>query len=350
MEFQKILEKSAVKVSVPCRVDAGGTLDISTFYIPLTFLSPSCFNIAMDMRTVVTLLPWKENSVKVSSRGFDSIEFESKKAPYDHPLGLICAVADYFDAGGVHIHIDSSSPPKSALGGSSAAAVAVVAAFYSAAGRPVVPEDIAWTAHYIESSVAGVPCGMQDQLAAAFGGVNQWYWRLENGRPAFERKEICRGPEEAARLNSSIIVAYCGMPHVSRDVNSQWVSQFIRGENRERFEKIVRLTERFSNAVRDRDYTLAAETMREETDIRLEMTPEVLDKTGKILFEMAGDMKAGARFTGAGGGGCVWAVGEPDKMIRVRNEWARALESVADAAVLDMSVDIEGIIYLSNTI
>ena len=44
---------------------------------------------------------------------------------------------------------------------------------------PKVRRQIAMLAHRIEESVAGVPCGRQDHLAAAFGGVNAWYWQPE---------------------------------------------------------------------------------------------------------------------------------------------------------------------------
>ncbi len=149
MNFKEILEKKHIQVSVPCRVDFGGTLDISTIYLPLHRLSPSSFNIALDLRTTVTLLPWEEKDIKVSSKGFESAVFKKDKAPFNHPMGLMFALANYFDAHGVHIKIESSSPPRSALGGSSAAAVAIIAAFYKALDRKINHEQIAWLAHYI---------------------------------------------------------------------------------------------------------------------------------------------------------------------------------------------------------
>ncbi|MCK5311357.1 MAG: galactokinase, partial [Desulfobacteraceae bacterium] len=243
MNLANLLEKNEIKVSVPCRVDLGGTLDISTFYLPLNSLSPSSFNIAMDMRTYVTLSAFKKGHVKISSKGFNSAEFLAHQAPFDHPMGLMFALADYFDVDGVHIQIESSSPPRSALGGSSAAAVAIVAALFAAdnlvngidVNKNIDAEKAAWIAHYIESSVAGVPCGMQDQLAAAFGGINQWFWKLENGRPSFKQHALLNNDKDIFDLNESIIVAYCGIPHVSSEVNKKWVNQFICGENRDKF-------------------------------------------------------------------------------------------------------------------
>ena len=229
MNFKPILEKKNITVTVPCRIDLGGTLDISTFFLPLNHLNPGTFNIALDLRTTVTLSPWRTGYIKISSRGFDSAEFEAQRLPFTHPMGLMFAVVRFFNGHGVHVHIESSSPPRSALGGSSAAAVAMAAAFSTALERPVEPGPTAAIAHHIESSVAGVPCGQQDQLAAAFGGVNLWQWMFEKGHPTFVQKPLVSGDDALTSLNRNLLVAYCGIPHVSSDINKRWVKQFLSG-------------------------------------------------------------------------------------------------------------------------
>ena len=126
MNLNPILENRPVKTSVPCRIDFGGTLDISTFYLPMAALKPSTLNIALDMRTHVTLNPWTPNRVKISSTGFETHETPKGEACFDHAMGLMSAIVNYFDVHGVHVHIHSTSPTKSALGGSSSAAVAMI--------------------------------------------------------------------------------------------------------------------------------------------------------------------------------------------------------------------------------
>jgi D-glycero-alpha-D-manno-heptose-7-phosphate kinase len=344
MNFNTKLDKNSIQVSVPCRVDFGGTLDISTIYLPMSSLSPATFNIALDLRTRVTLASFEKGYVKVSSKGFETEVFKKDKAPFDHPMGLMFALAKYFDAEGVHIHIDSASPPRSALGGSSAAAVAIAAAFYHLMDKKIDPAHAAWLAHYIEAGVAGVPCGMQDQLAAAFGGVNQWSWRMGKTGPLFRQKKIFDTDADMEAFNSHILVAYCGIPHVSKDINRQWVDSFLRGETRKIFEKIVVLTKEFSLSVKKRNYRQAADLMNQETGLRLEMTPEVLDNTGEILFESAIDCRCGARFTGAGGGGCLWAVGEAGDIHRLKQRWKNSLAFVEGAGILETKIDNKGII------
>ncbi|MFO7750953.1 MAG: galactokinase [Desulfobacteraceae bacterium] len=346
MNYRKILEKRDIAVSVPCRIDLGGTLDITTFYIALARLKPCTFNIAVDMRTRVTLSPWNAGRVKVSSRGFDSAEFPSFCAPYDHPMGLMFAVADFFAADGVHIRIESSSPPKSALGGSSAAAVAIVSAFLKCRDGRVDPQAAAVTAHHIEAGVAGVPCGFQDQLAAAFGGVNVWHWQLNPGGPGFVRKKIFTHREEMDELDRHMLVAYCGVPHVSKDVNKKWVNGFISGENRDKWEEISVITGRFSEAVQARNFFKAGVLMNQETELRLAMTPDVLDATGRLLYGMAVDEQCGARFTGAGGGGCVWAIGETGSIDRLKKGWKDHLAGEEGAELLNTRADTRGILFL----
>ncbi len=369
-----------IRVSVPCRIDLGGTLDISTFFLPLNHLDPSTFNIALDMRTYVRLSAWKKGYVKIASKGFKSAEFKAGHAGFDHPLGLMFAVAAFFNADGVCIEIDSTSPPRSALGGSSAAAVAIVSAFLKmqqsveykqkhngqkqfinqklhtgkngydfGADRdePVKFENAPVIAHYIEAGVAGVPCGFQDQLAAAYGGVNSWHWILGENGPAFIREEIfpAQNVQSMKEFNNNILVAYCGIPHASKEINKKWVNMFIAGKNRDKWEEICRIVKAFSLCIKKGQYDSAGALMNRETKLRLDMTPDVLDETGMKLFRAAEKSGCGARFTGAGGGGCLWAVGESEKIDSLKGEWEKLIAGKDQAILLDTKIDPDGILF-----
>ncbi len=345
--LRDILEKKSIEVSAPCRIDMGGTLDIDTFYFPLRNLSPCTFNIALNLRTRVRLLPYHAGWVKVSSEGFNEAEYPLNQAPFDHPLGLIFAVAAYFRAAGVHISINSSSPPRSALGGSSSAAVALVAAFMMVSEKiPMTfhsKKKIALLAHALEESVAGVPCGRQDQLAAAYGGVNAWYWQPEIQSSVFRKKIII--PQKYHRdLEQHILLAYCGVPHESKDINGLWVKQFLAAKFREHWSEIVRVTKKFIDALQRRNYIEAAIMMNREMMIRREMTPEVLDDMGEKLVDAAGQHDCGARFTGAGGGGCIWALGEAEHIDMLKPIWEGWLSAKKGACLLDVGIESEGLI------
>jgi D-glycero-alpha-D-manno-heptose-7-phosphate kinase len=346
-ELRKKLETKPIVTSAPCRIDMGGTLDIPIFYYPLRHLDPCTFNIALGLRTRVRLLPYTGGRIKISSRGFKDAEFPADAAPFDHPLGLMFATAAYFNAGGVHIEIDSGSPPRSAMGGSSVAAVALVAALIALGDRGAAAGDrnrlrIARLACKLEETVAGVPCGCQDQLAAAYGGVHLWNWRADVGRSHFKR-QVAVKKRFHRELEQRLLVAYCGEPHVSKDINARWVQRFLAGNNRAVWMQIIEQTRQFAAALSHRRYGQAAFHMNRETALRREMTPDVLDRVGVQLADRALQNDCGARFTGAGGGGCIWALGEIENVDRLRPMWEETLSTRKEACLLDAEIDTDGV-------
>jgi len=343
--LKNILRTAVAECSAPCRLDLGGTLDIKTFYLPLQYLAPCTFNIAIGLRTRARISPYRDGMVKVSSKGFSSAEFPVGKAPFDHPLGLMFAIAAYFRADGVHIEIESSSPPRSALGGSSAAAVSLVGAFLKAfekSGKNAISRQrIVTLAHAIEESVAGVPCGIQDQLAAAYGGIHAWYWPDGLNTHSFQKKNVIE-KKAYADIEKRLLLSYCGIPHESKNINSMWVRQFLSGEYRNEWVEIVECTKSFVEALAEFDFSQVTQYMNRETEIRRKMTPGVLDDIGESLFEAALTCHCGARFTGAGGGGCVWAMGDIAEIARLKKMWTDILSVRKGASLLESKIDRRG--------
>jgi len=340
--LKSLLEKKIVIASAPCRIDMGGTIDIPVIHYPLRYLSPKTFNIAIDMRTTVTLSPFKDGWIKISSEGFQADEYPIDSAPYNHPLGLMFAVAAYFRADGVHIHIESSSPPRSALGGSSTAAVAIIAAITHTLGLAMPPEQIVMLAYQIETNVAGVPCGIQDQLAAAYGGIHAWKWPGSPDQPHFIQQALCN-PTSYQDIEKHLLLAYCGIPHESKDINGKWIKGFISGQTRDQWKNITGYTTQFINAFKQNNIEGAIHAMNQEVDSRLSLTPEVLDKIGNQLVQAARNNNCGARFTGAGGGGCLWAMGKPNDIILLRSKWQSILSTHSDAKLLDITIAQNGV-------
>ncbi len=347
LNLHEMLMGSPISTSAPCRIDMGGTLDISSFHLLLRSMQPCTFNLALALRTQVRLSSYRPGWVKVSSRGFDSAAFAVDQMPFHHPMGLIFAIAAYFGASGVHIQIDSTAPVRSALGGSSVAAVALITAFGRALERlgapKLSPSAVAMSAFAIEQSVAGVNCGIQDMLAATYGGGHVWYWTGKPGKLPYTKRKVV-GIKSHRNMSRSLLLAYCGVPHESVDVNGQWVRQFLRGEYRSQWIQIIKATHRFVSCIEIGDLAGAAAAMNTETDLRCEMTPHVLDSIGRQLVDAARAGECGARFTGAGGGGCIWALGDPGKIERLRPSWQSILTREKDACLLDTSIDSHGVL------
>jgi D-glycero-alpha-D-manno-heptose-7-phosphate kinase len=84
--------------------------------------------------------------------------------------------------------------------------------------------------------------------------------------------------------------------------------------------------------------------MNAETAIRKKMTPDVLDEIGNQLVETALAGQCGARFTGAGGGGCIWALGEFKHIDRLKPVWEEILSTKNEGHLLDMKIDSQGLV------
>jgi D-glycero-alpha-D-manno-heptose-7-phosphate kinase len=159
----------------------------------------------------------------------------------------------------------------------------------------------------------------------------------------FQRKTVV-GKKLHKAFERHLLLAYCGKPHVSKDINGRWVRQFLRGENRDLWAEIIACTRQFVASLTVRDYRKAAAYMNRETALRRKMTPDVLDNVGERLVDLARQTGSGARFTGAGGGGCLWAVGEIENIDRLRPLWQKTLSSSKDACLLEAGIDSSGVI------
>ena len=74
------------------------------------------------------------------------------------------------------------------------------------------------------------------------------------------------------------------------------------------------------------------------------MTPDVFDDMGESLVSSARKTGCGARFTGAGGGGCVWALGQPENIERLKIRWQNILKDRSEACLLDTKIDNRGLL------
>lgn len=343
----KFLEENPVKTSAPCRIDAGGTWDIKSLALPLEGAKPTTVNLALNLRTSVSLLPYRPGWIKVSSDDFDATEaYPLNRAPFNSQFGLIFAVVSFFRFHGLEIVIRSTAPVRAGLGGSSTAAVATVEACSVANAmlkqRDVGKADILHLAFHFEDAVNMGMCGLQDQGAAVFGGVNRWAWNYSQKGEPFERESLLdvKGQRELSRR---ILVAYSGVTHVSARINRLWIEGFLRGETRPQWIELNSIVNRFAQHLREQKWSEGAKELRNEVAIRKEITPQAFTPTTTRLIRESERLGCGARFAGAGGGGTVWALGEIEDIERLRERWAGILKRTKRGRILDCAVDPVGV-------
>ena len=96
-------------------------------------------------------------------------------------------------------------------------------------------------------------------------------------------------------------------------------------------------------AIKEEAWYQAAELLREEMALRRKITPDALIPITERLIDQAEKAGCGARFTGAGGGGSLWALGEVDKIMDLRRMWNKTLIPVRGGRVLECAIDPYGV-------
>jgi len=347
ISVQQALANQPVTASAPCRIDSGGTRDIKALALPLETIRPTTVNMGLTLRTSASLYPYDDGWVKIGSAGFPRPEiFPSIRLPFDTRFGLFFAAVSFFGFHGLAVQIDSRSPVRSALGGSSTALVALIKALSKTAAmmghKALSKKDILHIGYHLEDGVSGGNCGMQDQAAAVYGGVQQWEWRYGNASGLFTRRPLLDREGEKA-LSRRLLVAYSGKNHTSMRTNRQWVRNFLSGRTRAGWVKVNETVRRFGDAVAAREWARAAELIREEMSLRRDITPEAMTPVTEELIGMAEDAGCGARFTGAGAGGSLWAIGDVEHIDALKERWGARLSKIKGAGILACGVDPSGV-------
>lgn len=351
LSLAPILKNRRITASAPCRVDASGTWDLKALALPYERISPATANIALNMRTSARLEAYREGWVLV--RNEETYEaFPAEELPLDSRFGLVFAAVSYAAVEGVAITLAHEAPPYAGLGGSGTLMVAVLGALMAASARlrgerfdasdEATRTEIVALAHHLEDGLHFSNTGMQDQAAAAFGGVHRWEWRYAEV-PPFRRKRLV--PVEGhGVLAERIAVAYVGAAHDSSDVNAAQIRDFFSGATRAQWLEINALGHLFADAIERGDYREAATALQREHDIRVSLVPRRTTSVGKVLEGIARELGCGFAVSGAGNGGCVWAIGDdPDRVARAREAWEKALQEVPTGRVLRPDIADDGL-------
>ncbi|MFH1481817.1 MAG: galactokinase, partial [Pseudomonadota bacterium] len=283
----------------------------------------------------------------VSSEGFSGTQgFPFSNLPFNTSFGLFFAAISHFGFHGLQIHIISESPVKSALGGSSTALIALIKSLSKLTvllgGKGLSPKEILYLGYHLEDGISGGYCGIQDQASAVFGGVNQWRWTYGNQAFPFRRESLLDGKGQR-ELSDRLLLAYSGRSHVSARINRSWINDFLSGKTRSGWIQANHIVLKLAQAIKGKDWDLAASLLREEMSIRKEITPNALIPVTENLIDQAEGVGCGARFAGAGAGGTVWALGEMNKIRKLRELWNKTLAPHKGASILNCAVDPMGV-------
>ncbi len=152
--------------------------------------------------------------------------------------------------------------------------MALLGALDRLAGRNRTKHDIARAAHAVETVHLGRQCGIQDQLCAAFGGVN-FIEMTDYPRAIVTPLPL---PDPIRReLDRRLALIYLGRPHSSSAVHEKVVKNLERlGPDCAQLDALRVAAERSRDALLAGDLDALGSAMRDNTLAQAELHPELV--------------------------------------------------------------------------
>ena len=217
----------------------------------------------------------------------------------------------------IRLTYEGDLPARTGLGTSSTFAVGMLHAFYALKGKYADKRKLAEDAIILERERCKESGGWQDQIAAAYGGLN----RIDFGDNSFKVSPIIIHPDRKKLLNDNLMLFFTGISRFSSEIQKDTMSQ--------QHDKTRQLKELLS-LVND------AQTILEDKHSDMNDFGRLLDHTWKLKRDTGSKisnneiddlyqrgLKAGAlggKLLGAGGGGFLLFYVEKDQQQHVINE------------------------------
>jgi D-glycero-alpha-D-manno-heptose-7-phosphate kinase len=244
--------------------------------------------------------------------------------PDRHPL-LEAAVDEIGlpDDLSVEISIYSEAPAGCSTGTSAAVTVALIGALDALTPGRMTPHEVAYAAHRIEVERLGIQSGIQDQLCAAYGGIN--YIEIFS-YPHASVSQLAVPNPVWWELERRLMLVFLGATHVSSAVHDQVIADLSRsGERCGPLDELRLAAAHARDAVDAADFPALGRAMAENTAAQRRLHPGLVSDDARTVFEVAAANQAlGWKVNGAGGeGGSVTVLCGPD--MRVKRGLQRAL-------------------------
>jgi len=229
-----------------------------------------------------------------------------------HPSVRACL--QYLGEEDISLTHDGDLPARSGLGSSSSFTVGMLNALHALRGEYASAEQLAKEAIHIEQDILRENVGVQDQVAAAYGGFN----RIHFSRNGIDVCPIIISPKRKSELEGRIMLFFTGLQRIASEIAQEQVAGIER--NLKELASIKDLTERAAQVLHNdgslRDFGLLLDEM---WNLKKGLSSRISNERIDDIYERA--KKAGAvggKLMGAGGGGFIFFYVEPEDQENVK--------------------------------
>ena len=259
------------------------------------------------------------------------IQHNAVKAAFDH-YDIACPV---------DLSVMADMPANSGLGSSSSFSVGLLNLIAHLKGQQVTKLDLALNAIHLERDLLKENVGVQDQLHAAFGGINRFDLDGKNFRitPMMMRGECLH------QLMQSLVLVHTGVSRHASAVVSEQLQRTRSGTIDRQLDSMLSLVDQacdiLTSSQPEHMLQELGAMLNDSWMLKRTLSPMVSTAEIDALFDKAMTLGAlGGKLCGAGGGGFLLMIVPPP----AREAF---IEAMAPARVINIGLDTQGstIIY-----
>lgn len=246
---------------------------------------------------------------------YSQIELVQHISEIKHPA-VRGVLADLDVQDGLEIHADADLPARSGLGSSSSFTVGLLNALHALDGKMVSKRDLATQAIRMEQEVLKENVGSQDQLWAAYGGFNRIDFHCDG---SFAVAPIMLPRERRDEFTRSIMLFFTGFTRFASDFAEEKIKNM--NSRKSQLRTIRSMVDSAIDMLIDPKTPVRelGDLLHDSWRLKRELAENVSNPQIDEIYEAGREAGAiGGKLLGAGGGGFMLFLVDPEKREQVR--------------------------------
>jgi len=217
---------------------------------------------------------------------------------------------------GLEIHHDGDLPARSGLGSSSSFVVGLVQALHALDGKMTNRGQLAKTAIHIEQDLLKENVGSQDQILAAYGGLNFIEFRPDD---SFDVRPVIVPQARKEALAEHLMLCFTGFSRFASEVAKSQLDNLQAKQ-----QQLIRMRQMVDDGLRilvdsSVPIQMFGELLHEAWQNKRSLSHMVTTPEIDQIYDAARDAGAiGGKLLGAGGGGFMLLFAKPESHAKIR--------------------------------
>lgn len=257
------------------------------------------------------LPPFFEHKTRIA---WSQIELVKSHEEIKHPA--VRAVLKHLNiVDGVEIHHDGDLPARTGLGSSSTFTVGLLHSLHGLKSTMRTKRQLATEAIEIERRVLKESGGVQDQVAASFGGFNRIVFSNEQD---FAMHPVIMDRERLTRFQSHLMLYFTGFARSSSEIAREQAKNMTH--NKRQLARMCEMVDDALSILTGRgDLIEFGKLLAESWKLKRGLAKRISNERVDRMYEAALEAGAiGGKLLGAGGGGFVLLFARPEEQPKIR--------------------------------